>query len=168
MTPNQLTVAEQALREIQTRLDFLVNVGLDYLNLDQKASTLSGGEAQRIRLASQIGSGLVGVMYVLDEPTIGLHPRDTDRLIKTLKRLRDLGNTVILVEHGWSMGLVTASSSPAQISSRKNTLTGRYLKGEGDPLFQNNAMKTFPVMNLLCLELRLTTSKRSMPVFPLD
>ena len=99
LTPNQLTVAEQALREIQTRLDFLVNVGLDYLNLDQKASTLSGGEAQRIRLASQIGSGLVGVMYVLDEPTIGLHPRDTDRLIKTLKRLRDLGNTVILVEH---------------------------------------------------------------------
>ena len=81
MTPNQLTVAEQALREIQTRLDFLVNVGLDYLNLDQKASTLSGGEAQRIRLASQIGSGLVGVMYVLDEPTIGLST-DTDRLIK--------------------------------------------------------------------------------------
>ncbi|MEC8236960.1 MAG: excinuclease ABC subunit UvrA, partial [SAR324 cluster bacterium] len=135
LTPNQLTVAEQALREIQTRLDFLVNVGLDYLNLDQKASTLSGGEAQRIRLASQIGSGLVGVMYVLDEPTIGLHPRDTDRLIKTLKRLRDLGNTVILVEHdletiraadhiidigpgaGHYGGLVTASGSPAQISS---------------------------------------------------
>ena len=148
LTPNQLTVAEQALREIQTRLDFLVNVGLDYLSLDQKASTLSGGEAQRIRLASQIGSGLVGVMYVLDEPTIGLHPRDTDRLISTLKRLRDLGNTVILVEHdldtiraadhiidigpgaGHHGGLITASGNPAQIASRRNTLTGRYLKGE--------------------------------------
>ncbi|MDP7630160.1 MAG: hypothetical protein QGF03_06210, partial [SAR324 cluster bacterium] len=77
----------------------LESVGLDYLTLDQRSTTLSGGEAQRIRLASQIGSGLVGVMYVLDEPTIGLHPRDTDRLIRTLKRLRDLGNTIIVVEH---------------------------------------------------------------------
>ena len=96
---NQLTVAEQALGEIISRLKFMENVGLDYLTLDQKASTLSGGEAQRIRLASQIGSGLVGVMYVLDEPTIGLHPRDTDRLIQTLKQLRDRGNSVIMVEH---------------------------------------------------------------------
>ncbi len=148
LTPNQLTVAEQALNEIRTRLEFLVNVGLDYLNLDQKASTLSGGEAQRIRLASQIGSGLVGVMYVLDEPTIGLHPRDTDRLIQTLKRLRDLGNTVILVEHdldtiraadhiidigpgaGHYGGTVTATGSPEQIRHRGNTLTGKYLQGE--------------------------------------
>lgn len=99
LTENQRTVAEQALGEILTRLKFLENVGLDYLTLDQKASTLSGGEAQRIRLASQIGSGLVGVMYILDEPTIGLHPRDTERLIRTLKQLRDRGNSVILVEH---------------------------------------------------------------------
>ncbi|GIT03639.1 MAG: hypothetical protein CM1200mP28_08980 [Deltaproteobacteria bacterium] len=98
-TENQHTVAEQALGEIITRLKFMEDVGLDYLTLDQKTSTLSGGEAQRIRLASQIGSGLVGVMYVLDEPTIGLHARDTSRLIKTLKQMRDRGNSVIMVEH---------------------------------------------------------------------
>ena len=87
------------MREIANRLEFLVNVGLDYLTLDRRAETLSGGEAQRIRLASQIGSGLTGVMYVLDEPSIGLHQRDNERLIDTLKHLRDLGNTVIVVEH---------------------------------------------------------------------
>ena len=92
-------IAERIVREIANRLQFLVNVGLDYLSLERSAETLSGGEAQRIRLASQIGSGLTGVMYVLDEPSIGLHQRDNARLIETLKRLRDLGNTVIVVEH---------------------------------------------------------------------
>ncbi|MGA0293878.1 MAG: excinuclease ABC subunit UvrA [bacterium] len=185
LTSNQLTVAEQALREIQTRLDFLVNVGLDYLNLDQKSSTLSGGEAQRIRLASQNGSGLVGVMYVLDEPTIGLHPRDTDRLIKTLKRLRDLGNTVILVEHdletiraadhiidigpgaGHYGGLVTASGSPAQISSRKNTLTGRYLKGEKGIPVPEQRRKALPGHELVVLGASANNLKEVDVRFPL-
>ncbi len=144
---NQLTVAEQALGEIISRLKFMENVGLDYLTLDQKASTLSGGEAQRIRLASQIGSGLVGVMYVLDEPTIGLHPRDTDRLIQTLKQLRDRGNSVIMVEHdldtirqadhlidigpgaGHYGGRISAFGSPSVIAAKQNTLTGQYLNG---------------------------------------
>jgi len=148
LTENQRTVAEQALGEILTRLKFLENVGLEYLTLDQKASTLSGGEAQRIRLASQIGSGLVGVMYILDEPTIGLHPRDTDRLLHTLKQLRDRGNSVILVEHdldtirqadhlidigpgaGHYGGNVSDSGSPAEISAKNGTLTAQYLSGK--------------------------------------
>ncbi|MEZ7853065.1 MAG: excinuclease ABC subunit UvrA [SAR324 cluster bacterium] len=148
LTENQRKVAEQALGEILTRLSFLENVGLEYLTLDQKASTLSGGEAQRIRLASQIGSGLVGVMYILDEPTIGLHPRDTDRLLHTLKQLRDRGNSVILVEHdldtirqadhlidigpgaGHYGGNVSASGSPADISAKNETLTAQYLSGK--------------------------------------
>ena len=92
-------IAKNVVKEIIDRLEFLSNVGLNYLNLERSAETLSGGESQRIRLASQIGSGLVGVMYVLDEPTIGLHQRDNKRLIKTLTKLRDLGNTVIVVEH---------------------------------------------------------------------
>src|SRR5258706_2227425 len=92
-------IAERIVREIANRLEFLVNVGLDYLALERSAETLSGGEGQRIRLASQIGSGLTGVMYVLDEPSIGLHQRDNARLIDTLKHLRDLGNSVIVVEH---------------------------------------------------------------------
>ena len=147
LSKNQQIVAEQALREISARLRFLVNVGLDYLSLNQVASTLSGGETQRIRLASQIGSGLVGVMYVLDEPTIGLHPRDTSRLLNTLHRLRDLGNTVILVEHdldtmraadhiidigpgaGQLGGKVVQSGTPNQLSHCKTSLTGQYLKG---------------------------------------
>ncbi len=99
LTGTRLAIAEKIVREIRARLAFLVNVGLDYLSLDRSADTLSGGEAQRIRLASQIGSGLTGVMYVLDEPSIGLHQRDNARLLATLKRLRDTGNTVIVVEH---------------------------------------------------------------------
>ncbi len=95
----QQQIAERILKEIVERLGFLDNVGLDYLNLDRTSGTLSGGESQRIRLASQIGSGLSGVLYVLDEPSIGLHQRDNDRLLETLRRLRDLGNTVIVVEH---------------------------------------------------------------------
>ena len=99
LTEREFTIARQILKEIRARLGFLVDVGLDYLTLDRAAGTLSGGEAQRIRLATQIGSGLMGVLYILDEPSIGLHQRDNARLIRTLKRLRDLGNTVIVVEH---------------------------------------------------------------------
>ena len=99
LTPQQRLIARRILRELETRLRFLVDVGLEYLTLDRTANTLSGGEAQRIRLATQVGSGLTGVLYVLDEPSIGLHPRDTDRLLRTLKGLRDLGNTVLVVEH---------------------------------------------------------------------
>ena len=98
-TPLSRTIAEELLKEIRGRLGFLNDVGLHYLTLDRSAPTLSGGEAQRIRLASQVGAGLVGVLYILDEPSIGLHPRDNDRLIATLQRLRDVGNTVIVVEH---------------------------------------------------------------------
>lgn len=99
LTGRRGEIAAKILKEICERLQFLVNVGLDYLTLDRSADTLSGGEAQRIRLASQIGAGLVGVMYILDEPSIGLHQRDNDRLLATLNHLRDLGNTVIVVEH---------------------------------------------------------------------
>jgi excinuclease ABC subunit A len=99
LTSKQKTIAERVIKEISERLTFLVNVGLDYLTLNRSATTLSGGEAQRIRLATQVGSRLVGVLYVLDEPSIGLHPRDNSRLLDTLKGLRDLGNTVLIVEH---------------------------------------------------------------------
>ena len=99
LSEKERPIARQILKEINARLNFLVNVGLDYVTLDRESATLAGGEAQRIYLATQIGSGLVGVMYVLDEPTIGLHQRDNDRLLETLKRLRDLGNTLIVVEH---------------------------------------------------------------------
>ncbi len=140
-------VAERIVREIADRLEFLVNVGLDYLSLDRSAETLSGGEAQRIRLASQIGSGLTGVMYVLDEPSIGLHQRDNARLIETLKRLRDLGNSVLVVEHdeeailaadhvidmgpgaGEAGGQVVAQGTPAAVIAEADSLTGRYLAG---------------------------------------
>ena len=99
LTDREKMIGEQILKEIKARLKFLLDVGLDYLSLSRSAGTLSGGEAQRIRLATQIGSGLMGVLYILDEPSIGLHQRDNDRLIETLKHLRDLGNTVIVVEH---------------------------------------------------------------------
>ncbi|PSB91783.1 excinuclease ABC subunit UvrA [Candidatus Pandoraea novymonadis] len=140
-------IAEKIIKEIVSRLSFLNNVGLDYLSLDRSADTLSGGEAQRIRLASQIGSGLTGVMYVLDEPSIGLHQRDNDRLIGTLKHLRDLGNSVIVVEHDKDMilacdhvidmgpgagvhgGTVIAQGSPKQIADHHKSLTGQYLSG---------------------------------------
>ncbi|MEW6314596.1 MAG: excinuclease ABC subunit UvrA [Pseudomonadota bacterium] len=140
-------IAEKIVKEIASRLQFLNNVGLDYLSLDRSADTLSGGEAQRIRLASQIGSGLTGVMYVLDEPSIGLHQRDNDRLLATLKRLRDIGNTVIVVEHdhdaissadhvvdmgpgaGEHGGRVVAEGTPQQIAANPASLTGDYLAG---------------------------------------
>ena len=99
LTPTQQMIGEQVLKEIRARVGFLMNVGLEYLTLSRATGTLSGGEAQRIRLATQIGSGLVGVAYILDEPSIGLHQRDNDKLLATLKHLRDLGNTLIVVEH---------------------------------------------------------------------
>jgi excinuclease ABC subunit A len=144
---NKAQVAEKILKEITARLQFLINVGLDYLTLERSAETLSGGESQRIRLASQIGSGLTGVMYVLDEPSIGLHQRDNDRLLQTLKRLRDMGNTVIVVEHdedairsadyvvdigmgaGVHGGSIIASGTPAEIAAHADSLTGAYLSG---------------------------------------
>jgi len=140
-------VAERIVREISARLQFLNNVGLNYLSLDRSADTISGGEAQRIRLASQIGSGLTGVMYVLDEPSIGLHQRDNQRLIQTLQRLRDLGNSVIVVEHDEDMiraadhvidmgpgagelgGQIMAQGDPASLLQNPDSLTGRYLSG---------------------------------------
>ena len=140
-------VAERIVREVVQRLRFLADVGLDYLGLDRAADTLSGGETQRIRLASQVGSGLTGVMYILDEPSIGLHQRDHERLLATLRRLRDLGNTVIMVEHdedairsadhvvdlgpgaGVHGGQVVAQGTPAQIAANPDSLTGRYLAG---------------------------------------
>ncbi|QRQ80819.1 excinuclease ABC subunit UvrA [Paralysiella testudinis] len=145
---NKKQIAEKILKEISERLGFLINVGLDYLNLSRSADTLSGGEAQRIRLASQIGSGLTGVMYVLDEPSIGLHQRDNDRLLATLKRLRDLGNSVIVVEHdedaireadfvvdmgpgaGEHGGQVLVAGTPAQIEQCAESVTGQYLSGK--------------------------------------
>ncbi len=143
----QNEIAERVLREINERLGFLVNVGLEYLTLSRNSGTLSGGESQRIRLASQIGSGLTGVLYVLDEPSIGLHQRDNARLLETLKRLRDLGNTVIVVEHdeeaitsadhvidmgpaaGRHGGEVVAEGTPEQVMANPNSLTGQYLTG---------------------------------------
>ncbi|MFC1673186.1 excinuclease ABC subunit UvrA [Pseudomonadota bacterium] len=147
MTGQQQEIARRILREINERLGFLVNVGLEYLTLSRASGTLSGGESQRIRLASQIGSGLTGVLYVLDEPSIGLHQRDNDRLLETLKRLRDLGNTVIVVEHdedairsadylidigpgaGIHGGEIIAEGTPAQVMKSKKSLTGQYLTG---------------------------------------
>lgn len=141
-------IAERIIKEISSRVQFLNNVGLDYLSLDRSADTLSGGESQRIRLASQIGSGLTGVMYVLDEPSIGLHQRDNGRLLDTLKNLRDLGNSVIVVEHdqdaiqiadyvvdmgpgaGEHGGFVVAQGNPQAIQENSNSLTGKYLSGK--------------------------------------
>jgi len=145
---SELKIAKQIIKEINDRLRFLNEVGLGYLTLARSASTLSGGEAQRIRLATQIGSGLQGVLYVLDEPSIGLHQRDNERLIKTLQRLRELGNTVIVVEHdedtikiadflvdigpgaGVHGGEVVASGTPAEVQKVKRSITGQYLRGE--------------------------------------
>ena len=138
-------IAEEALKEIRGRLHLMCDMGLGYLTLDRGAHTLSGGEAQRIRLASQIGSGLVGVLYILDEPSIGLHHRDNERLLATLKRLRDIGNTVIVVEHdeetmreadlvvdfgpgaGERGGELMVCGPPSQVERSAGSITGRYL-----------------------------------------
>ena len=148
LTETEQQIAREILKEIRARLHFLVSVGLDYLTLSRKAGTLSGGEAQRIRLATQIGSSLVGVLYILDEPSIGLHQRDNSKLIATLKRLRDLGNTVIVVEHdeetmenadylldigpgaGIHGGRVIAAGTPQEIMQNPDSITGAYLSGQ--------------------------------------
>ncbi len=146
--PKEQVIARQILKEIEARLDFLLNVGLDYLTLDRRSHSLAGGEAQRIHLATQIGSGLTGVLYVLDEPSIGLHPRDNSRLLKTLKHLRDIGNTLVVVEHdeetireadwlvdlgpgaGVHGGRIVAAGPVAKVLKSKQSLTARYLNGE--------------------------------------
>lgn len=148
LTERDMKIAGAILQEVQARLDFLLNVGLNYLTLSRPAGSLSGGEAQRIRLATQIGSGLVGVMYILDEPSIGLHQRDNLRLIETLKRLRNLGNSVIVVEHdqetieaaewvvdlgpgaGIRGGQIVAEGTPKQLIKNKNSITGKFLSGK--------------------------------------
>ena len=156
LSENEMKIAQQIFKEIKARLGFLVDVGLNYLNLSRSATTLSGGEAQRIRLATQIGSGLTGVLYVLDEPSIGLHQRDNERLIGTLQKLRDLGNTVIVVEHdedtirtadylldigpgaGIHGGEIIAQGTPVEVIANKNSITGQYLSGEKQiPLKKN-------------------------------
>ncbi len=158
----KLAIADKIVTEIQNRLKFLTNVGLEYLSLSRSAETLSGGEAQRIRLASQIGSGLTGVMYVLDEPSIGLHQRDNDRLLETLKRLRDIGNTVIVVEHdhdailsadyvvdigpgaGEHGGQIVAEGTPAEIQANAKSLTGQYLSGKKQIEYKKARTKADP------------------------
>ena len=147
LTEKQKMISKQILKEIDARLDFLLNVGLEYLTLSRGAATLSGGEAQRIRLATQIGSGLMGVLYILDEPSIGLHQRDNEKLLATLKKLRDLGNTLLVVEHdedtmrmcdyvidigpgaGSHGGNVVSCGTPAEVMADENSLTGQYLSG---------------------------------------
>ena len=148
LTPTQKIISAQIMKELDARLGFLLNVGLDYLTLSRAASTLSGGEAQRIRLATQIGSGLMGVLYILDEPSIGLHQRDNAKLLKTLKNMRDLGNTLIVVEHdeetmrsadyivdigpgaGSHGGQVVATGTPEEIAANPASITGQYLSGK--------------------------------------
>src|SRR5712692_8021989 len=145
LTEREAAIARRVLKEIRERLGFLMNVGLDYLTLDRPAGTLSGGEGQRIRLATQIGSSLVGVLYILDEPSIGLHQRDNRKLLDTLRRLRDLGNTVLVVEHdeetirsadyvvdlgpgaGELGGHLVALGTPDEIAANPDSLTGQYL-----------------------------------------
>ena len=147
LTSTQQMIGEQVLKEIRARVGFLMNVGLEYLTLSRATGTLSGGEAQRIRLATQIGSGLVGVAYILDEPSIGLHQRDNDKLLATLKHLRDLGNTLIVVEHdedtmreadcivdigpgaGEHGGQLVAIGTAEDLMKNKNSITGQYLSG---------------------------------------
>ena len=187
LTGARQEIAQRIVREIKARLSFLNNVGLNYLSLDRSADTISGGEAQRIRLASQIGSGLTGVMYVLDEPSIGLHQRDNDRLIATLHHLRDLGNSVIVVEHDEDMirqadwvvdmgpgagehgGQIVAQGTPAQIEQNSASITGQYMSGtraigvpKRRPLSEEQAWLTLTGCrgnNLKSIELRIPAGK---------
>jgi excinuclease ABC subunit A len=148
LNEEQFEIAEEVLKEIRDRLQFMLNVGLHYLTLDRAAPSLSGGEAQRIRLASQIGCGLVGVLYILDEPSIGLHARDNRALLDTLLQLRDMGNTVLVVEHdeetmrdadwlvdlgpgaGVKGGEIVSAGPPETVAADLDSLTGRYLRGD--------------------------------------
>jgi len=166
-TGNKASIAEKILKEIEDRLRFLVDVGLNYLTLSRSAETLSGGEAQRIRLASQIGAGLVGVMYILDEPSIGLHQRDNERLLGTLKHLRDIGNTVIVVEHdedairaadhvidigpgaGVHGGRIVAQGTPTEVIANPNSLTGLYLSGKERIEIPSTRCKANPAKKLV-------------------
>lgn len=148
-----MMIAKPILKEVKARLTFLIDVGLGYLTLSRSAGTLSGGESQRIRLATQIGSNLSGVMYILDEPSIGLHQRDNARLIKTMKKMRDLGNSLIVVEHdsetmqqadylidigpgaGIYGGKVVAAGTPQEVMANPDSLTGQYLSGKKKSLY---------------------------------
>jgi excinuclease ABC subunit A len=187
LTPTQNEIAVRVLKEIRDRLKFLVDVGLDYLTLARASGTLSGGESQRIRLASQIGSGLTGVLYVLDEPSIGLHQRDNARLLETLKRLRDLGNTVIVVEHdedairtadhvvdvgpgaGVHGGQIIAQGTPADVMHNPASLTGKYLTGEmGIPIPERqpiNPRRTLTVVNARGNNLKNVTAEIPLGLF---
>ena len=159
LTKNEETIARPILKEVKDRLTFLNNVGLSYLTLSRSAGTLSGGESQRIRLATQIGSNLSGVLYILDEPSIGLHQRDNDRLIASLKKMRPpphLGNTLIVVEHdedtmreadylidvgpgaGIFGGEIVAAGTPKQVARNSKSITGQYLSGNGLSPYQQN------------------------------
>lgn len=184
LTKIELDIADQILKEIRQRLSFLVNVGLNYLTLDRSASTLSGGEAQRIRLATQIGSQLMGVLYILDEPSIGLHPRDNNRLLNTLKELRDIGNSIIVVEHdketiesadyvidlgpgaGKYGGEVIFAGSPGMLVKSNKSLTGKYISGKKKinvPRVRRNSQ-----MNLLSVKGACGNNLKSIDVdFPL-
>ncbi|MCW2510956.1 MAG: uvrA, partial [Modestobacter sp.] len=178
-------IADRVLREIQARLSFLVDVGLDYLSLDRPAATLAGGEAQRIRLATQIGSGLVGVLYVLDEPSIGLHQRDNVRLIETLVRLRDMGNTLIVVEHdedtirqadwvvdigpgaGEHGGEVVVSGSVEDLLASERSITGQYLSGRREIAIPKIRRETTPGRELVVKDARENTLRGIDVTFPL-
>nr|MBI3614495.1 excinuclease ABC subunit UvrA [Nitrospirota bacterium] len=180
LSEREAFIAQRILKEIRERLGFLNNVGLDYLTLDRAAATLSGGEGQRIRLATQIGSGLVGVLYILDEPSIGLHQRDNRRLLQTLIRLRDMGNTVVVVEHdaetmmaadhivdmgpgaGALGGKIVAQGTPKEIMADKASLTGRYLRGESSvtlPHRERKAKKFLSVVGAKKHNLKNLTAK---------
>jgi excinuclease ABC subunit A len=187
LTPKQNEIAVRVLKEIRDRLKFLVDVGLEYLTLARASGTLSGGESQRIRLASQIGSGLTGVLYVLDEPSIGLHQRDNARLLETLRRLRDLGNTVIVVEHdedairtadhvldigpgaGIHGGHIVAQGSVDDIIATPNSLTGKYLSGELTVHIQErrpkNSRRTLKVVNARGNNLKNVTAEIPLGLF---
>ena len=185
LTPQRQEIARRILREIEDRLQFLVDVGLDYLSLGRASATLSGGESQRIRLASQIGSGLTGVLYVLDEPSIGLHQRDNARLLDTLRRLRDLGNTVIVVEHdedailaadhvvdvgpgaGIHGGKIVSSGTPAQIMADPNSLTGDYLTGRKSVDVPRTRRKPDPARKLKVVGARGNNLKNITAEIPL-
>ncbi|MCS6896363.1 MAG: excinuclease ABC subunit UvrA, partial [Nitrospira sp.] len=186
LTDRELVIAHRILKEIRERLGFLINVGLDYLTLDRPAATLSGGEGQRIRLATQIGSGLVGVLYILDEPSIGLHQRDNRRLLQTLIQLRDLGNTVVVVEHdaetmlaadyildmgpgaGSHGGRIVAQGTPIDIKANPDSLTGQYLVGAkavAVPLRQRKPKGFLSVVNANKHNLKNVTARIPLGLF---
>ena len=165
LSKTQHIIGDQILKEIKARIQFLMDVGLEYLTLSRATGTLSGGEAQRIRLATQIGSGLVGVAYILDEPSIGLHQRDNDKLLATLKRLRDLGNSLIVVEHdedtmlaadcivdigpgaGEHGGQVVAIGTAKELMKCKNSITGDYLSGRKRSMYMILSVKMYDTIN---------------------